>query len=581
MSVLRRFLLLPVVIVTLVLAGLPYPSPTPQLAAQSTANIPAALTVLNQASADGGAAPQLSAPELQAVRDRILQIRNRMAAQEPQVSNGPSGVPLNAGPQTVVSGRAVTGAPGLSLATPSLIGPENQLDFGRDSGDPFGSDTTAGGCGGPTDLAELVAVTNGVLAFAAGNCAHVEKSADGGISWDANGLPPGPTATPIICCDHDVIYDDSTRVVFHTSLYVSSDLSQSTVGIDVYRYMWSDNFPECTYFLGPTPGLQDFPHVGLTQNFLYLSMSSISETLQSAVMLRFPKTALANCVSPIPASGSISWSSTIEGQKVWRPSRGTNNKHTMFWAHRIDNSTLRIFKWDDASTGANNFTRPIAFSSSAAPGTDCAGGSNNTGYITATNTSLVGFNFVGAVTGDKLYFYWQAGPAAFPMTQAHIDGAVFGLQGTADVPFVYTNSPLAQPHIYSSAYCYGYPEVTSNTRGDLGMVLAFGGANSGGGEPVRPAAGVSDEFTRLGEFDLFVVPSANDPVTGAANNPALQDRYGDYSSTHPSEPCEKWFVGTGYFFNSTGAVNQRVFEYGRHKHARCYFDYWDAFGNNG
>src|SRR5207302_319029 len=134
-------------------------------------------------------------------------------------------------PQTVVSGRAVTGAPGLSLATPSLIGPENQLDFGRDSGDPFGSNTTAGGCGGPTDLAELVAVTNGVLAFAAGNCAHVEKSADGGISWDANGLPPGPTATPIICCDHDVIYDDSTRVVFHTSLYVSSDLSQSTVGI--------------------------------------------------------------------------------------------------------------------------------------------------------------------------------------------------------------------------------------------------------------------------------------------------------------------------------------------------------------
>ncbi len=574
MNVFRRFLVLPASIVALVLAGLPYPFSTPQLAAQSTAGLPAALTVLNLAPAGLSAAPQVSALDLQAIRDRILQIRSRMAAQEPQVSQGPSAVALDAGPQTLV-GRT-------KPVTLSFVGTESAIDVGptsaNDTFDPIASDTAGGGCLGFTDVAELVAVNNGTTAFAAGNCAHVEASPDSGASWSSRPVTPGPLATPFICCDHDVMYDDSTRVVFHTSLYASADGSQTAVGLDVYRHMYSDSAPSCTYFLGPVSGMIDFPHLGLTKNYLFISANFVLGTSQTAYMLRYPKTALANCAgsSSLSTTGNFaSWSGSIEGQKVWRPSRGTNIKHTMLWAHRINNTTLRIFKWDDTLAAPNNFTRNIPFSSSAAPGTNCAGGSNNTGYITAINTSLIGFNFEGAVTDDKLYFYWQAGPAASPMTQAHIDGVVIPLTGGASVPTV--EFPVAYPHIFSSAYCIGFPEVTANKLGDLGMVLAYGGANAGGGGPVRLAVGVSDEFTGLGLFDLAPEPFS---FAFADRNPALANRYGDYSSNHPSEPCEKWFVGTGYYLDSAGRVQQLFFEYGRHKHYRCWSDYSNHFGNN-
>ena len=578
MNAFRRLLLLPTLIVALVLAGLPYPFSTPQLAAQSTGALPAGLTVLNLAPPGGAAAPQASALELQTIRDRLLQIRNRMAAQEPQVSQGPSAVPLVAGPQALVGGT--------KPVTLSLVGAESAIDIdgigpapANENLDPIASDTPGGGCGAfVTDVAELVAVNNGAAAFAAGNCAHVEASGNSGFNWSPRPVTPGPLATPIICCDHDVMYDDSTRVVFHSSLYTNGDLSKTAVGLDVYQHMFSDTAPSCTYFLGPVTGTIDFPHLGLTKNFLYISVNFVSGGSQTAFMLRYPKTALANCAgsSTLSTTGNFtSWAGSNEGQKVWRPSRGTNIKHTMIWAHRINNTTLRIFKWDDTLPAANNFTRNIPFSSSAAPGTNCAGGSNNTGYITAINTSLIGFNFEGAVTDDKVYFYWQAGPAASPMVQAHIDGVVIPLTGGASVPTV--EFPVAYPHIFNSAYCMGFPEVTANKLGDLGMVLAYGGANAGGGGPVRLAVGVSDEFTGLGLFDLVKEPVS---LQFADRNPAVNDRYGDYSSNHPSEPCEKWFVGTGYFLYTHGEVEQLFFEYGRHKHYRCWSDYSNILGNN-
>ena len=355
MKVFRRLVLFPALIVALVLAGLPYPFSTLHLTAQSAGDIPAALTVLNLAPAGLSAAPQLSALELQAIRDRILQIHNRMAAQERQASDGPGGIPRVAGPETVVrrtgsvtppaapQAPAVRSLPGAAsgLLTQSFVGVENQIDFGRDNRDPFASDT--GGCGAPSDVAELVGASNGLAAFAAGNCSHVEASQTGGATWDPNLVTPGPPPTTTVCCDHDVIYDDSTRVVFHTDLYTNGSGTQTAIGIDVYRFMWNQSMPSCTYFIGPFAGMLDFPHVGLTKSALFISINFVTgPTTQSAVMLRYPKTAVANCTAGVTAQQFL-WPSTNDGQRVWVPSKGTNNKHTMLWAHRIDNYTLRIF----------------------------------------------------------------------------------------------------------------------------------------------------------------------------------------------------------------------------------------------
>src|SRR5438046_8691131 len=67
MKIFRRLLLLPALIVALVLAGLPYPF-SALLAAQSVGDIPAALTVLNLATAGSSAVPEVSLLERQSIR---------------------------------------------------------------------------------------------------------------------------------------------------------------------------------------------------------------------------------------------------------------------------------------------------------------------------------------------------------------------------------------------------------------------------------------------------------------------------------------------------------------------------------
>ena len=153
-------------------------------------------------------------------------------------------------------------------------------------------------------------------------------------------------------------------------------------------------------------------------------------------------------------------------------------------------------------------------------------------------------------------FYWNVGPDAVH-TQGHIHAAVFNLSGL---------SLLSQPHIFNNGFCFGYPVVTANKRGDLGISVAFGGRVAA--EACGPGGvGIDDEFTP-GHRGF----SAVSPTAIGTHNPADQ-RYGDYFTIHPYEPCEKWFTATNYaLLNRTGVtkVNSRYVEFGRNQSFRCY-----------
>jgi protein-disulfide isomerase len=153
--------------------------------------------------------------------------------------------------------------------------------------------------------------------------------------------------------------------------------------------------------------------------------------------------------------------------------------------------------------------------------------------------------------------YWNVGPDA-AHTQGHVHAAVFSL-GTLAL--------VAQPHIFNNAFCFGYPVVTANKRGDLGISIAAGGKAGGGDTAAQGFVGIDDEFTTgIGFFGTLVLAAS-----GTHNR--SDARYGDYFTIHPYEPCEKWFTATNYaLLNGTAVanVNSRYIEFGRNQSLRCY-----------
>src|SRR6266571_1893146 len=284
-------------------------------------------------------APQLSPREREALLLRKLKLRKQMAAHENTNPPSPPGLPLVPGRQTqVIDPNVVTRFHG----TPS------QLVIGRNN-----KNTNATGPDGST-LAEPAAANNGRLVFAAGNFDHAEISTDAGLTWTNVPLPGGPPDAPILCCDQDVVIDDARRVVFHSYLYINSNASNGVVRIDVRRSIAGPGQPACSFLIDPAGAnnniLPDFPHLGLTKNFLWLATNEIGSTLpggQRARMYRFNMDQMADCVATTVST--FDWPSTTEGQRVWRPVEGANAKDTMYWMHLANTTTARIFSWPEAA----------------------------------------------------------------------------------------------------------------------------------------------------------------------------------------------------------------------------------------
>jgi hypothetical protein len=248
---------------------------------------------------------------------------------------------------------------------------------------------------------------------------------------------------------------------------------------------------------------------------------------------------------------------------VWRPGEGANNIETMRWGQRDNATTFRIFEWREAAGVPTQTTRAISTSNAADP--DCRGGVGNFDFIRAIDTSIAGFSLhttaaPGANGGSGVFAaYWTvSADTAAGHNQGHIHAAVFNLSGLG---------LLAQPHIFNTGFCFGFPAVTANKRGDIGITLALGGKAGGAGTAAQGYVGIDDEFTTgIGFFGTVFLTA-----TGTHNR--SDNRYGDYFTIHSYEPCEKWFSATNYArVNGTaiGNINSRYIEFGRNQSFRCY-----------
>jgi hypothetical protein len=509
---------------------------------------------------DKGVAPPvaLSPADREALIDGLHQRREEVARTVDNDPPSPPGVPEELVPETEPANAASESE--LPSEWPGTT--PQALKIGKNIKNPEASRV------GST-LAETSAVQSGRYAFYTGNT-FASYSIDGGYNWNAASLPGGPADAQFPCCDQEVVLDDASRVAFHSLLYLNSAQTNGVVRIFVRRFLNTSSYA-CSYTIDPggsTNLVPDYPHIGLTKSHLYLSINALPAAGgQFARMYRFGLHEMASCIGT--PTQTFSQSSTVFGQRVWVPARGTNNMESMYWGQLDNTTTFRIFRWEEGVAAPTATARSISASTFANP--DCRGGINNADFIEkSTAWSIAGFRLRcaaapgGGPKGDGyLACYWNAAnDNTYP--QALVRSAIFRL---------FDLVRIGQPHIWNASECFGFPAVTSNKRGDLGISIALGGKAGGGGSAARGAVGISDEFNPpIGYFQSV-------STTAAANYNRADGRYGDYMSIVQQEPCEKWFTATNYgLLNGTAVsnVNARFVEFGRQQSYRC----WAAHVNN-
>lgn len=485
--------------------------------------------------------PPLSPQEREALIQRKLERREQSATQSPRETVGPPGLPLKVGRPTTMSSARGEFPPN----------PE-KLVVGRNRRNTRANNVALG-----STLAEPAAANNARHIFAAGNFNHAEFSTNGGVTWTNVALPGGPSVAPFLCCDHDVVIDDARRVFFHSALYLNAAATVGVVRIFVRR---APPAAACSYTIRLPNAVLDYPHLGLTKRFLYLTANVIPTSGTGfARIYRFNIDQMTDCVTTTVRAFTRPY--TVS-QRVWVPAEGTNNIETMYWVHHDTPTSMRIYRWSENANAPTQVTRTLTASSFTNP--DCRGGIGNFDFIErATAWGIFGFRHrctaaPGANGGPGvLACYWNVG-ADSAHTQGHVHAAVFDLARL---------NLLAQPHIFNQSRCFGFPAVTANKRGDIGLSIAAGGKKGGGGTAARGFVGLDDEFTSgIGFFGTV-------RLTASGTHNRSDSRFGDYFTIRAYEPCEKWFTATNYaLLNGTGVanVNSRYVEFGRNQSFRCY-----------
>ncbi len=393
-------------------------------------------------------------------------------------------------------------------------------------------------------LTEPAAANDGNQVYYTGNT-FASSSGNAGTTWAASALPAGPADASRACCDLDVIRAHSRDRTFSSLLYTNAALTNGVVRIFVRSNPQAAAL--CSYTIDPAGAanniLPDYPHLGLSNGFLYLSLNNLTNgaTWAGAQVRRYNLAQMSACQST--SFNTFTWTGSV-GQRILTPVEGSTS--VMYLGSNESSTSFRVFSWPESSTSVTSALRTLGASTFANP--DCRGGTGNFDFIQrSTAWSIAGFRLRGATGGGQVTFWWPvAADSSHP--QAHLHGAALR---TSDL------AVIAQPPVWNSSTCFGYPAVASNVFGEYGMSIGVGGRAGGSGTAARGAVLVDDGDSAGIFFPVYQVTA-----TGTHNR--SDERYGDYFTVRTNARCQNAWVATNYALlngNTTSAhVNARYVE---------------------
>jgi hypothetical protein len=278
----------------------------------------------------------------------------------------------------------------------------------------------------------------------------------------------------------------------------------------------------------------DYPDASIGDKSLYLSFDEVGSG--GRVIVRIP-------LSEIKAGSTIHWRYTnhSDSPMAYGGHLTQNTRDEIFWAGHNNTSSIRVFSWKESSN--TYFWQDVSIgswqnntlSSSTPDGNDWLTKLQNfPGNAILGATRLTGKKGTHAV-GDQVWLGWTASSGGH-FKQAQVQWVSLDRSNNFSV--------INQSQVWNGSYAFAYPAFSSNSDGELGMSLEYGG----GGNYENHVCGF------WGDFIVYITTSSDLGTT----------RFGDYVTIRQNAANPRRFDAFGYGLHKTGTKTEtRYMQFGR------------------
>ncbi len=376
---------------------------------------------------------------------------------------------------------------------------------------------------------------NGNFIFYTGNF-YAALSRDWGETF---GYIDPATSFPSIyggfCCDQRTIYIPSRDLTVWTLLYGPDADNNNAVRLAVARGQGGLARNEWIYWdltaqsaEIPAGFALDYPQLAYSSNDLYLTadVHDSSGAPAYSVIFRCSLDDLATLPAGSPLTCTNFWQIPAD---TYTPVDGATT--TMYWAAHADNQTLFVYSWPESVDWDQVSWTPVSHSLYPTGPFTCPG-PDGTDMCASDYPTVRG----GWLANGVLGFLWDAaqgagGLGSFPYPYVHvvrIDVATLHL--------------IDEPIIWSNTNAWADGAVAVDSRGGLGVSVAY----AGGGNNPGSAVMVLDDVSPAAWQPLNVQLGTNGPP---------QNRWGDFLTVRSASGSGTTWLATAYTLQGTCSDN--------------------------
>jgi hypothetical protein len=291
----------------------------------------------------------------------------------------------------------------------------------------------------------------------------------------------------------------------------------------------------------------DYPHMAVSNNFLYITTNMFNSTFVRMVLMKIPLAKLRK-----GSAISISYWTATSGW-TWTPVQGATDRMYL-GDNRNPGGVFRVFEnkgwsntlsWWDITIPAWTFTQKDGTCTVLNGKNPCARADQRiTGGWVANN----------GTPWSEIGFFWnvkEGGGFAYP----YVEAATFR-EGNKK----YKGRPL----IFHSEYAYHWAAISSNERGHKGAVVNLFAPSA---NPMVVGI-IDDDFNGA-------PPGWEAHVIGTSAGGPSADTYGDYNRVRPFYPAGMAWAASAHTKNASQVSEPRCFIFGRERDRRS-VDYWKS-----
>ncbi len=289
----------------------------------------------------------------------------------------------------------------------------------------------------------------------------------------------------------------------------------------------------------------DYPDMAFSNKFLYMSIDRVN--LHGLFVIRVP---LADIQASAPLH--IQFTNPGVGSVAYFGHLAQDSPDAAYWFGHVTNSSLRVFEWPDSSPSYNWRTLTVDTWSDSDYESDCQSGGPlgdgstydptnwlafHTSAIRAATVQIpfqVQTTLLGTTVKRVIKIAWSAArDSNFPEPYVRVLDIVKETDDLGLITNWYTGN---RQQIWNSKLAYQFPYMTTNSNGEVGISLTYGGGYYG--TFPSPVVGF------VGDYHLYVAGQSSWAIY----------RWGDYTTIRKHGGNTKLFSVSDYYLQAPASV---------------------------